>query len=685
MSSRNKDEIINLKDEKQIIVSYIFKNKYNLITKNLKNNFILNINNFNYFLYIIIILCFLIIFISINKQNKLIEIDIDNQINISKYEDNIDFTNYSTNIMAIALYLPIYYPTKNDDCFLTDSSYWKIIQNKKTLYKGHHQPRKPGDKKNYLYYYDLTKPEVIKKQVKLAKIHGIYGFAIYYYLFNGKRLFYKPLDIYLNNKDINFPFFLILRNENQRIKCKKKTKIININCFIENIKIFLIDTRYIKIKEKLLIGIYEPIKIKNLKNIILIWRKKAKEIKLGELFILANLNTNNYNYSNIFNGIYDYPPFNLEKKKLLKYKKLYYYPGLIYNINSKLLNNNKTNFTIYYSSITEWDNSALIKDYFIFNDFSPEKFYLLNKLLIEWTNKHYIEDKIIILNSWNNWIEGSYLEPDEKYGYSSINSLSKALFNLQYKKINITNILYLFNHKKIAVQAHIFYEDLINEIINKTNNIPINFDLYITTTSLDKKKVIQNYIEEFSKSNYYNIKIIENRGRDVLPMLIQLKNIIKKYKYICHIHSKKTIYNPKYGNDWRQYLYENLLGSNEIIGEILFDFEYFNKLGFIFPETFYESIRCTWNIKHKHRNNINYLLNIFFPGFKMGKKLDYPAGNMFWAKVDAIYQIFDLTIYSKFPEEKKISPYTIMHGIERIWLYLVKLNGYVYKKIFKHL
>ena len=410
---------------------------------------------------------------------------------------------------------------------------------------------------------------------------------------------------------------------------------------------------------------------------------------MGELFILVNLNYNNkikQNYLYLFNGIYDDLPYNLKKTNLLKYKKFYYYIGLIYNINSKLIkNNNNNNFTIYYTSVTEWDNSALKKDYIILNEFSSEKFYYLNKLLVEYTNSRYINDKLIFINSWNNWLEGSYLEPDEKYGYSILNSLSKAIFNLTYKKINNTELLYLFNNKKIAVHAHVFYEDLINEIINRTNNIPFNFDLYITTTSLYKKKFIENYVEKYSKSYYYNIKITKNKGRDVLPMLIQLKNIIKKYKYICHIHSKKSKHSPKYGEAWRQYLYKNLLGNNEIISEILFDFEYYKKLGFIFPETFYECIKFTWYIKNKHKKNINYLLNIFFPGFIMGKKLEFPAGNMFWAKVEAIYQIFEYNEFNKFPEEKNISSYSIMHGIERFWLYLVKLNGFLYKKIFKDL
>ena len=696
MSFENEYNNLNLKNKKDINLFMNLKIKNKLIN----NKFFIVLKSYILYIFLYFIIFYLLIFKIkilyldkkknkiINNKNKELEIEIDNEINISKYEENIDFSNYTSNIKVISLYLPIYYSTKNDECYLNDFDYWEKFNNIKSLYKEHNQQRKQGDIKNYLDYYDLTKPEVIKKQVNLAKSHGIYGFAIYYYLINGKRLFYKPLDIYLNNKDINFPYFLVLRNENLRIKCKRNSTSIYLNQFIENIKIFLFDTRYIKIKEKLLIGIYQPKMIKNLKNIIIIWRKKARKIGLGELFIIVNLNINNYkkqNYSNIFNGIYDYPPFTIEKKNLLKYKNYYYYSGIIYYINSKLTNNNiKIDFNFYYSSVIKWYNTSLKKDDFIFNDFSSEKFYILNKLLIQWTNINYINDKVIFINSWNNWIDGSYLEPDENNGYSSINSLSKALFNLSYKNINNTNLFFLLDNKKLAVQVHIFYEDLINEIIIKTNNIPINFDLYITTTNLYKKKIIEKYIIKYSKSYNYNITIIKNKGRDVLPMLIQLKNVIKEYKYICHIHSKKTIYSS-IGKPWRQYLYENLLGSKEIISEILFDFEYYNKLGFIFPETFYKCIPNTWFTHDKNKQNINYLLNKIFPGFKMGKKIDFPAGNMFWAKIEAIYQIFDLDIYNKFPEENNFSSYTIMHAIERIWLYLVKLNGYVYKKIFKHI
>ena len=201
-------------------------------------------------------------------------------------------------------------------------------------------------------------------------------------------------------------------------------------------------------------------------------------------------------------------------------------------------------------------------------------------------------NRLIFINAWNNYFEGSYLEPDERYGYASINALSKSLFGLSFRNSNY-NLSYLMNNCLVAVQAHIFYEDIINEITNKTNNIPIKFDLYITTDTKPKMKFIKNYIDKYSKANIVTIKIIENKGRDILPFLIQMGEVIGKYKYLCHLHSKKSPHVPELGEKWRTYLFYNLLGTTEIISEILSDFEMNDKLGLIFPENYYKILEFT--------------------------------------------------------------------------------------------
>ena len=76
------------------------------------------------------------------------------------------------------------------------------------------------------------------------------------------------------------------------------------------------------------------------------------------------------------------------------------------------------------------------------------------------------------------------------------------------------------------------------------------------------------------------------------------------------------------------------------------------------------------------------LKRIFHKNQVAGNKIVFPLGDMFWAKSKAIYQIFNVKL--KFPEELGQTNETIMHAIERLLLYLVKLNWYLYKTTLKH-
>ena len=314
-----------------------------------------------------------------------------------------------------------------------------------------------------------------------------------------------------------------------------------------------------------------------------------------------------------------------------------------------------------------------------------EKFFIANRIIIEWKKNFKQNQGFIFINSWNDYKNGYYLEPDEKYGYASLNSFSKSILNLTFR---FNNFELIDSKITIAVQIHVFYEDLLIEILNKVNLIPLKYDLFISTISEEKKEFIKNCLLN-STANKYEIKIFENKGRDVFPFIKQMKIQFKRYKYICHIHTKKSVHKEFLGTNWREYIYENLIGNKEIISEILFEFEKYEKLGFIFPEAYYDIIKGVKDFEnvnlalHIHNKKyMTFLLKRMFQKFKLNEKLVFPVGNMFWAKTKAIYQIFNIRLI--FPKELNQDNKTIMHAIERIWLYLVKLNGFYYKSIFKH-
>ena len=633
----------------------------------------------------IIFLLYLIYFKNIYIYNIKNIIDIDNIIDERKFEEDLDFSKYKTDLKIIAIYYPYY--LKKDFAYFNKNTFERNI-NIKTLTK--------KEKKVYKNLYlrnEKNLTQLIKEQIYLARNHGIYGFGINYYWFPGKAFDNKQIDLFLDDKDVNYPFFLIWNNDEKLLdyyELKKTTAIIeqeykknDITIFINNIRKFLINKNYIKINGKPILAIYDPLIIHNIKEYLSNLRQIAIEKGIGELFLIGTLyNDNNLHCIELFDACFECPPKNLNLNKFQNNNCNYYYQGLIYNEDNNYADKNNK-FNLFRGIMLEYNNSSVKKNNpVIFDEYSPEKLYILMKIIINWTsNNHNKDDYFIFINAWNNFEERLYLEPDEYLGYASLNALSRAIFNISFSKyLNLDNIK---NSSNIAVQAHIFYEDLIIEIINKTNNIPVKFDLYISTTSVEMKNNVIEFINNYSKSDRYEIIILDNKGRDVLPLLIQLKNKIKYYKYFCHIHSKKSKTSPIIGKNWRNYLLNNLLGNAETVSEILSDFENMDKLGFIYPETFYDIIGLSFILTKKTKKYMKYILRKIFNKVKLGNKLEFPAGNMFWARVRAVYQIFEINFYNKFDKEDDQTNDTIMHGIERIWLYLVKLNRFYYKKIFK--
>jgi lipopolysaccharide biosynthesis protein len=641
----------------------------------------------------IFVVCFIIVF------NIHIEyIGFDNEIIL--YEKNKNYSNFKSDIKTIALYLPQFHSTKeNDEWWGKGFTEWYNVRKAKSLYNNHHQPRTPGDNLNYLGYYDLSDLETIKKQIELAKTHGIYGFGIYYYWFSGKRLLEKPLDIFLNNKEIGFKFLLIWANEDWtrrwngyegKILIKQEYKESEDYNFIKDIKKYIVDERYIKINDKPIIGLYEIKKIKYLSKVIYNWREVSKKIGIGEIFIITCLNNHNFqDIANlkVVNGAYEFSPRDCLKNKVKNMPYLLYMTTLYKNIDYIYTNNT---FPLFRGSMLEFDNSPRKKkEFVIYENYSPEQFYMINKKIIEWTRNRYSENiRFIFINAWNEWGEGAYLEPDKKYGYASINSLSKALFNKTFTEINIPSSSFNRLISIIAIQVHLCKEDLINEIINRTNNIPFYFDLFITTDSLDKKININKFTKKYSKAKNVEIIVFENERRDVMPFLIQMRKRIKKYKYISHIYTKNSIYFLEEEN-LRNYLFNNLFGNKNIISEILTDFENNIKLGFIFPENYYKIVlQLKEKLYKNHYFHQKRIIKKYFGKLmklNIGKKIEFPLGNMFWAKVNSIFQIFEEEFqYIIKKEIKLIKGGNILFGIEIIWMFIVKLNGYYYKKIFKH-
>jgi hypothetical protein len=57
---------------------------------------------------------------------------------------------------------------------------------------------------------------------------------------------------------------------------------------------------------------------------------------------------------------------------------------------------------------------------------TPENFKKALSVSRKWADKNINGNKVITINSWNEWTEGSFLEPEREYGYSYLNAIKEV-------------------------------------------------------------------------------------------------------------------------------------------------------------------------------------------------------------------------------------------------------------------
>lgn len=248
---------------------------------------------------------------------------------------------------------------------------------------------------------------------------------------------------------------------------------------------------------------------------------------------------------------------------------------------------------------------------------------------------------------------------------------------------------YQQNTCKTAVHFHIFYTDLLEEIYSHLCNINTNYDLYISTNGEEHIQGIKLFFNH-QKINAQNIfyENIENRGRDVWPFLKMIGPVYNNYDFVAHLHTKKSVTQGEKGNKWRKYLYNNLLGNGYYFDNLIALLLRHKEIGMIAPPPFPdESLYYAYFMRNSSecKNNLNNLFIKMGCGLSYGNPLKYqfPAGNMFIARTEAIKQLIAFNFQNDdFPKEMGQQGNTLQHTIEHSWHYFVAHNGYQYKECF---
>lgn len=224
---------------------------------------------------------------------------------------------------------------------------------------------------------------------------------------------------------------------------------------------------------------------------------------------------------------------------------------------------------------------------------------------------------------------------------------------------------------KIAVVAHLYYRDLVPEILEKIKVIPEKFDLIVT---LPRWGAIQ--IEEAVRSLYPDAFFYHapNRGRDIGPFVDLLPIILhKKYDVVLKIQTKRGYYlagnlQPEFGALWREESLNALLGSRDRVLEIINTFRSNLDVNMVGASPYYLSLT-----NYPYHDNGLLAENVLGDNHSGG----FFAGTMFWVRPSCLAPLIsklELSMLS-FTNETGENDGTLAHLIERMFGHAALSSG----------
>lgn len=469
----------------------------------------------------------------------------------------------------IAFYLPQFHQIPENDAWWGKGfTEWTNVRRGVPYFCGHYQPHEPGE----FGYYDLVmQPEIMARQTQLAQFYGISGFCFYFYWSNGRRLLHSPIEQYINNSNISFSFCFCWANENWTRRWDGREKeILFLQEYskeddiklIECLSSYFLDNRYIRVKGKPLILIYRPELLPAPRETTARWRKWCQEKGFGEIYLAFPQSFMAIDPAYFgFDAALEFPPNNtappIITNSIVGLSNMF--KGIIYDWTALAKRSECytiPTYKLFRGVCPSWDNTPRSKNRStIFYGSSPRRYqkWLENAITDTISRFTDLSERLVFINAWNEWAEGAYLEPDNRYGYAFLEATANALevtrnhvrkkiiyvchdanFNgAQLLSLNIIKVLHL----------HFGYE--VHLILLEHGPLTAEFERYASIVHFDKNlselelySLIDNGAQAAIASTSvvgYLVEVLNKSGVKVVTLVHEMPNIIKEKNLIASI------------------------------------------------------------------------------------------------------------------------------------------------------
>lgn len=359
-----------------------------------------------------------------------------------------------TKPQLLAFLLPQFHRIPENDRWWGEGfTEWTNVRKARSSFRGHRQPRVPLHGR----YYDLLDSDTQDWQAELAKAHGLGGFCYYHYWFAGRQLLQRPVDSILRRRAPDFPFCLAWANEPWTRTWDGGDRDVLMpqayggkgdwEAHFRYLEKAFRDPRYIRVDDCPVLLIYRTASIAECEDMLDYWRSLAVQSGFAGLHVVSMLTVFGRDArSHLFDAYVEFEPFytlahlpvrlriheklaNGANRLCWKYlgRGPYAPRSRDYRSMWREIANRPLPSGHYPGAFVDWDNSPRrrLDTSLVMRNVDLAAFRTGLSDLYEKASRN--ETRFIFINAWNEWAEGTYLEPDEDLGTAYLDAIKSVV------------------------------------------------------------------------------------------------------------------------------------------------------------------------------------------------------------------------------------------------------------------
>lgn len=338
---------------------------------------------------------------------------------------------------------------------------WEVIKKGTPRFEGHYQPRQP------LWGYEMDNdPEVVEKWIDAATAHGVNVFIYDWYWYEGGPFLESALNdgflkarnnekmkfyIMWANHDVKYNYWNVhLYKDNDDILFNAKVDWDNFRIIVDRvINRYFKRPNYFKINGEPVFSIFSVDKliesfgnsIEETQKALDYFRREVKKAGFPGLHLQWNQGGGSLMSDEAAGRFVD-------RINVLGFNSIAMYnmggfneDYLVYGANSLKIREQMDailDIPVFPCVSIGWDDTPRfpgkgMKDVVHFNN-TPQSFAALLSLAKKYTDNHPEQTKLITINAWNEWVEGSYLLPDMLNGFGYLEAVKEVFIDGKYNR-----------------------------------------------------------------------------------------------------------------------------------------------------------------------------------------------------------------------------------------------------------